>query len=215
MFLYRVIEKERYIKGKIANNVWEGMNTFNYYNNEEYLHFFLLPELADIYQLLKYRNNNKDSVVIKCDIPYFLIKDNFGVGMYRWYDPKVRSPFLEVRLNKNVFDNNMIIEVSDKVEDSWKNKAIYSRYLNKLINSRNELHDMPVKILLEDEIVADVQLNKEFNFLNYIPLEQLKKENLENDYNEDVIEEYTNRKVKKFNKSFMNKLKLIFNKKRM
>lgn len=216
MFLYRVIEKEKYINGKFINKVWDGVNTFNYDNNEEYLHFFLLPESAEIYQRLKYTNNDIESVVIKCDIPYSMIKNNFGVGMYRWYYPRTRSSFLEVRLNKKDFDNSMVIEVSDNVEECWKNKAIYSRYINKIINTRNINRDRPVKITLDNNgAIEKVELNEEFNFLNYVPLDQLGMENLENDYNEDIVieEDYNNRKIEKTNKSFLDKLKSLFNKK--
>lgn len=215
MFLYRVIEKEKYINGNIVNTVWEGANTFKYVSNQEYIHFFLLPESAQIYQLLKYKNRNIESVVIKCDVPYAVIENNFGVGMYRWYDPKIRSPFLEVRLNTEEFDKSMIIEVSDNVEEGWKNKTIYSRYLNKIINRKNIHRDIPSSVTLNDYgEIEKVELNNGFNFLNYFPLEQLNKENLKNDYKEDAIVEssYNNTKIENFNKSFKDKLKSIFKK---
>lgn len=49
MKLYRVIQAENNIK----NNDCNGVNTFKYSKNEEYIHFFLLPEHAEIYQKLR------------------------------------------------------------------------------------------------------------------------------------------------------------------
>ena len=51
MKLYRVIQSDDDIK----NEDFSGVNTFEYTENEEYLHFFVLPEHAEIYKQLKYK----------------------------------------------------------------------------------------------------------------------------------------------------------------
>ena len=219
MYLYRVVEKDKYVQGKVINGYFEGVNTFAYNNIQDYLHFFVLPESAEIYQQLKYKNANKESVVLKCDIPYSFLKDNFGVGMYSWYKLKAKSPFLEVRLNKFDFENSMVIEVADKVKEEWKNEAIYNRYLNKVIYGSSVNRDNPISITFDSNFsIHKVELKPTFNFLNYFPLDQLKKENLENDYKEDIIEyvksPYLNKRIEISNKTFLNRIKTFFNRKK-
>ena len=43
MCIYRVVDKEQYINGNILNKAWDGVNTFKYDENKEYVHFFILP----------------------------------------------------------------------------------------------------------------------------------------------------------------------------
>lgn len=189
MYLYRVIDKKRYLNGNYDNISGKiGVNTFDYKDGEEYIHFFILPEAAEIYQGLRFVNINSDSVITRWDIPYVLLKDSFGVGIYRWYSPFCKHPFLEVRLNKNVLKREMVVDVSDVVLDEWRDEIIYNRYLNsvRVIDMEGECLEYPLFIDFKDNVRYQVErnpvINPKFNFLNYFPLEDLQKEGLKNDY---------------------------------
>lgn len=222
MFLYRVVSKDTFLS-RGTNDSFTGINTFKYEDGEEYMHFFIIPELANVYQLLKYDNENEESIVLKCDLPYSLIKDNFGAGIYKYFNLRKRDPFIEVRIKKADFDKSMIVEMSDKVKEEWKNKAIYSRYMSRIIKGNDEC----VVEYNDDfstygaEKYDHPSLNSNFNFLNYFPLKELEKEGLKNDYDNDDIEYsledtiISNNKEVKPNKSFIEKLKSIFTKKRI
>ena len=208
MYIYRVIEKERFLDGKITNKVWYGVNTFEYDQTEEYLHFFILPEHAEIFQTLKYKNNHVDSYVLQCEVPYSLIKDKFGIGMYKWYNARVKTPFLEVRIKKSDFTKQMVVGISPEVQDTWTNDAIYSRYLNRIVNDSNPNKEFPVILKLnKNGLIENAKINPEFNFLNYFPLEQIKEENLTNDYDRDIVEI-----VLKNKQSFISKIKKVLSK---
>ncbi len=149
-----------------------GLNTFDYNDEKEYYHFFILPENAEVYKHIKTQMENKTYYVFKCDIPYELIKNNFGVGMYNWYYPHKKTPFLEVRINKNDFNEGFILEKSPIVKKEWLNEEIYNRFMKDCVDSLK-----PINILNYDPL--EVQLNKEFNFLDYFTKEDLEKENID------------------------------------
>ena len=197
MYLYRVIEKESFLEGKLTNKKRdeERINTFNY-NGEEYVHFFVLPECAEIYQKLAYTNNGLESFITKWNIPYSLIKEGFGVGLYRYYSPKHRDPFLEVYISKNKLKRSMLEECSKEMYDGWKNNAIYNRYLECLgleLSSKKMEHPLyfDCNESFIDQLELHPRLNPKFNFLNYFPVEDLVKEGLSNDYDakDDIVEE--------------------------
>lgn len=166
MILYIVIQNSN----SIINDNFYGLNSFDY-DKENYIHFFLLPENAEIYQILRYKNNDIPSEIIKCDIPYFKIKNNFGIGMYKYYHPKYKSPFLKCIIPLEQFDKSMILEKEKKVPASWKNSEIYKRYLIECVY----LH----RCLLHNDSENKIRLNREFNFLHYFPRSVLKKEKIE------------------------------------
>ena len=107
MILYRVIPKDN---EDISNTPWIGINSFNY-DDEDYLHFFILPENVQILQYRKYKINNIDSLIIRCDIPYNLIE--FGIGLYNWYYNYKLVPFLEARIKRKYFKQEFIIYFKD------------------------------------------------------------------------------------------------------
>ena len=126
MFLYRVVLKDN---TKIINSPWKGINTFQYENNKEYLHFYFFPEHAEFLQKTKYYN--KESTIIKCDIPLDLLE--FGIGLYNYYFTFQKSPFLEARIEYDKFDESFIIEKKDTIDDNWKNPLLYKRYLKNCV----------------------------------------------------------------------------------
>lgn len=180
MNLYRVVQSGN----NITNNDFKGVNTFNYAENEEYLHFFILPEHAEIYKQLKYTNNSIPSLIYKVDIPYEVIKDCFGAGMYTYYQPKVKNAFLEVRIKKQDFDKKYIVDQSENIKTEWKNNEIFQRYLYNCVRNDFIITEdykyvekcQPVNILSYESL--KVEINKDFNFLHYFSQNDLKKENI-------------------------------------
>ena len=168
MILYRVVSKNK----EITIDKSKGINTFKYLDGVDYLHFFILPENAKVFKLLRYDNEREDSIVYKCDIPYQLIKDNFGCGMYRWFSPRKHTPFLEVRIKKDNFRDDFIVEKSSYVKDEWFNEEIYNRFLASCVDSCE-----PVNILNFNPL--EVQLNENFNFLDYFFKEDLVKNEIQ------------------------------------
>ena len=179
MKLYRVIQSDNNIK----NEDFKGVNTFNYAENEEYLHFFILPEHAEIYKQLKYTNNSRQSWIYQVDIPYEVIKDCFGAGMYTYYHPKIKNAYLEVRIRKQDFDKKYIVDKAESVKPEWKNDEIFERYLYNCVWGIGETKEYkyvekcrPVIILSHESL--QVKINKDFNFLHYFPKQDLIKENI-------------------------------------
>lgn len=220
MLVYRVIEKDKYEEGKITNSTWSGYNTFNYDNGEEYIHFFLLPESASIFQKLRYMNCKIDSIATKWDIPYKLLKDNFGAGMYRYYDSKILHPFLEVRVKKSDLKKEMMVD-SNETFDEWFNEEIHNRYLESVVNAgKNYLRIKNFQELLsfdynkniEDQLTKNPKLNPKFNFLNYFPKSELDKEGLESDYY--IEPDYNNVKVESISDKLKERIKSLFSKKK-
>lgn len=213
MKLYRVIEEG--ITDFLNTDSIKGVNTFHYDNDDQYIHFFVLPENAEIYQKLKYENINKKSIVLQCDLPLSLIKDNLGAGMYQWYFLGKRHPFLEVKIKKEDFKDDYIIDSSDKVKDEWKNKEIYNRYL---IHGINNLEPITIKSF----IPFNVEINPKFNFLHYFPKEDLEKEKIiVDDYPTEIFsdeevekimypERVKSEKIYKPKTKFLSKIKNLF-----
>ena len=174
MILYRVIPANTC---NISNSKEIGLNTFNYDNND-YLHFFILPENAGELQNRKYTINNQKSLVLRCDIPYELLE--FGVGLYSWYYHTKLVPFLEARVKKCDFKNFFIKETLTYVKHEWKNSGIFKRYLiNCIYNQRVFTYTNLNKTKLV--------LNPNFNFLHYFNKSDLEKENIVlTDYPENI-----------------------------
>ena len=202
MYLYRVMKRDRYLEGNITNEENKGLNSFVYDEGEEYVHFFILPEFAESYQQKKYNIETNESVVLKCDVPYSIIKDNFGIGMYDWYS-HFPDPIAEVRLNKNEFNSNMVVDVYDSVPKNIKNKKIFDRYIKTAIE---DLYS-PLYIDPNEDLFVQLEkkpiVNPEFNFLNYFSNEELEKENLTNDYRPLIY--YKDTKIETLSKNLFNK----------
>lgn len=202
MKLYRVVQSDN----KIKNDDFHGINTFEYAENEEYLHFFVLPEHAEIYKQLKFTNNSIPSLIYQVDIPYEIIKDCFGAGMYTYYQPRIKHAFLEVRIKKQDFDKKYILSKSENIKPEWTNDEIYERYLYHCVWDFNiteaykNVEKCPVVNILSCESLK-VKINKDFNFLHYFPKNDLAKENINvADYpQKEKIEGKTIEKNKKHN----------------
>ena len=149
------------------------------------------------------------TLILKCEVPYSLLKDNFGIGMYSWYSA-IEDPVLEVRLKRENFNNDMIIGISHEMQPHWKNKKIYARYLDNVVDPiKHPLYIDPEKDVLEQMFGKPV-VDPRFNFLNYFPNDQLQKEGLRNSYCH--YNEYDEVKVDSANKSFKEKLRALFSK---
>ena len=171
MIVYRVLSKENI---NYSNPKRTGTNSFTY-NDTEYMHFFILPENAETLQILKYKINNQESSIIKCDIPYNLLE--FGIGLYTWYYHFKFVPFLEVRIKKHDFKPEYIKETSTYIKHEWKNSNIFKRYLINCIYNQKAY-------TFKDNII---KVNNNFNFLHYFNKIDLEKENiLVNDYPQDI-----------------------------
>ena len=209
MYIYRVVDEYKYMSSNYLNDGEHGVNSFEYEEGEEYVHFFVLPESAEIYQQDIEKNVGINTLILKCEVPYDLLKDNFGIGMYEWYGT-VKDPVLEVRLKKSDFNNDMIVGISHQMQPHWKNKKIYARYLENVVD--------PVKHPLNVDSNKDVMsqmsskpiVDPRFNFLNYFPNDQLQREGLRNSYCH--YNEYDEVKVDSASKSFKDKLKALFSK---
>ena len=178
MILYRIILPNN---KDITNEKTKGLNSFKYDDSIEYVHFFILPQNLEIYQLYDFEQLNIKSIVLKCDIPFNLLE--FGVGLYRWYYRFKYVPFLEARIKKDDFNDSYIKEKSTYVKHEWKNEEIFKRYLINCIYNQNAFKYLDSKRYL-------LELNKHFNFLHYFNQEDLLKENIiVNDYpdNESLI----------------------------
>lgn len=162
MIVYRVVLTDQVI----INN--KGINSFNYDKNE-YLHFFILPENAEIFQTRNYKNNNINSIIFKCDIPYNLLE--FGIGLYGWYYHIKMVPFLEVRIKQENFKPTFIKDISNFVKFEWKNTEIFKRYLINCIYNQNAFTYL-------DKNNYKIKLNNKFNFLHYFNKNDLEKEKI-------------------------------------
>lgn len=212
MNIYRIVDKENYLNGIITNEkvVDHNINTFEY-DGEEYIHFFVLPEHADIYQKSIYDRIGIYSLVLQCDVPYSLLKDNCGVGMYNYYNYESLIPFLEVRLNVNDFDNKFVIGVAHEVPDFWKNKTVYNRYLNNVVMGKGQGCVLDIDLYV-DGMCKDVkpEVNENFNFFEYFE----KKDIIDNKSNNaKSLQTYNNMKMERTSKSFKHKIKSILSKK--
>lgn len=174
MKVYRVIKDEE----SLLNEDTIGENSFNYEEGTEYLHFFILPENANTYQRVKYYNQGLSSTVYQCDIPYEILKDNFGVGMYLWYYEDHRTAFLECRIKKQDFKEEFIVDKAYGVPSEWENKHIYYRFLKNCVDFNNAL---------KNNIGEKIELNENFNFLDYFPKGDLEKEDIDtSNYPKDI-----------------------------
>ena len=171
MILYRVISNNN------SNKTEFGINSFNY-NSDDYIHFFILPENAEIFQIGKYTIKNQKSLILKCDISYNLLE--FGVGLYSWYYHFKFVPFLEVRIKKKDFSTSFIMETSTYIKNEWKNTSIFKRYLINCIYNQNVFTYVNFK---KNSII----LNQNFNFLYYFNEFDLIKEQINiHDYPKDI-----------------------------
>jgi len=200
MILYRVVQED-WEERKGINDNFDGWNTFDYSDNQKYMHFFILPECAKIYQKLKYENLNKKSLILKCNIPFSLIKNNFGCGMYRWFKPHIRTPFLEARIKYEEFNESMILDVTESAINDWENKEIYERFLFTTVYHTD---CSPIEIKLDEKNNKTISLNPKFNFLHFFPKEQLIAENItcedypiSNNSNCSTLKDYNNLKIKR------------------
>lgn len=166
MKLYRVVHDEK----KLLNEKFLGHNSFEYEKGVDYIHFFLLPENAISFQRVMYYNQGLDSRVLQCDIPYEIIKDNFGVGLYGWYLEDKRTPFLECRIKAKDFKKKYIKKVEYEVDPAWENKDIYYRFLKSCVDNTD-----PIERLNGIKII----LNKDFKYEDYFPKEDLEKEGID------------------------------------
>lgn len=198
MILFRVIPKNN---ENILNEEWSGVNTFNYEQDKEYIHFFILPENAEVFQLLKYKNNQIESIILKCDIPFYLLKDNFGAGMYRYYYPHKRTPFLEAKIQRQLFDKNFIVDTSEKIKDEWKNTEIFNRFMFHCVSSHTDKTIPP--ILFNTNVLEESKpnLNPNFNFLHYFTKQQLIKENIQIEKYPEPIPENEIQYYKNYNRT--------------
>ena len=190
MILYRVIPKSN---KDISNQKINGLNSFSY-QNDEYIHFFILPEHVEYLQFRKYSIDNIDSIILKCDIPYHLLE--FGVGLYSWYYHFKLVPFLEARIKKQNFNNSFIKETSNYVKHEYKNNEIYKRYLINCIYNQTVFK-------YQDNEKKKLIINKHFNFLHYFNQDDLLKEDI-------IVPDYPENKsfteLKKQNLTFIKKL---------
>ena len=187
MYLYRVIDHDRFLNGQIDNEKSENkiVSTFEY-DDEEYIHFFILPEDATMYQKDVFSGKNKASFVTRWDIPYSVIKDSFGIGLYTYYSSYL-DPVLEVRVKRNELKRDMLKECSKEIHEGWKNKTIHDRYLRCLgLELSRTYIENPLYLDYDgdwyEQFEVNPRLNPKFNFLNYFPVEDLKEEGLSNDY---------------------------------
>ena len=214
MEIYRVVDKKNYLNGRISNgNINKSVvNTFEY-DDEEYLHFFVLPEHAEIYQKRVYDSRGLDSLILKCDVPFSMLKDNFGAGMYKYYKKISVTPFLEVRLKAKDFDNKQVIGVAHEVPFFWKDEKIYNKYLNDVVEGRGEesLLDIDLSKDIIEQIEVNPKLNKNFNFFEYFPRKEF---NETSKTQKKEIQTYKDMQRGKSNKSLKDKIKNVFTKKR-
>ena len=171
MILYRVIPKAN---TGISNTKVKGFNTFEYDDNEDYIHFFLLPENIEVYQFLEYEQYNIESIILKCDIPNNIIQ--YGVGLYYWYYNFKRVPFLEARIKTKDFKEEYIIDISNHIQSEWKDFEIFKRYLINCIYNQKAF-----KYIDYDKNI--LKLNSNFNFFHYFSKTDLENNHIKiNDY---------------------------------
>ena len=172
MFVYRVIPRKNI---EYINEKWEGINTFDYSEPAIYIHFFLLPEFAEELQEMKDYVGDPPSDILKFDIPYSVLKDNFGVGMYKvikWYPRIGRIPLLECRIKYKDLKKEYFVDRVPSIPDEWRNKEILDRYILHCAYNKE-----CIRYFNNDTL--DVALNKHFNFLDYFPKKELVKEGLD------------------------------------
>ncbi len=169
MYVYRVIPRKNI---EYINPRWEGINTFDYSEPIAWIHFFLLPEFAEELQDMKSYVNEEPTDILKFDIPYPLLENNFGVGMYKvtkWYPRIGRIPLLECRIPYKLLKKEYLVAREPFVKEEWKNKEILDRYILHCAYNRE-----CIKYFNSDDLV--VALNPHFNFLDYFPKSELVKE---------------------------------------
>ena len=172
MFVYRVIPKTN---TEYINEIWEGINTFDYSEPCAWIHFFLLPEFAEALQEMKDYIEDPPTDILKFDIPYYMLKDNFGVGMYKvtkWYPRIGRIPLLECRIKYKDLKKEWFIDREEHVLNSWKDKEILDRYILHCAYNKE-----CIRFFNPDTL--EVSLNTHFNFLDYFPKSELEKEGLD------------------------------------
>jgi len=176
MILYRIIENKNFgISNPKKSKFY--LNTFDYDENVDYLHFFILPENVDALQSGKFLFN-KESIILRCDISIELLE--FGIGLYTWYYRNKFVPFLEVRIKKSDFQNSFIKETSSYIKDEWKNIEIFKRYLVNCIYNQNAFTYTNTK-------KTKLTINPDFNFFDYFNKSDLENEHLNTaNYPEDI-----------------------------
>ena len=172
MFVYRVIPRKN---TEYINEIWEGINTFDYSEPATWIHFFLLPEFAEELKEMKSYIKEEPTDILKFDIPYQMLKDNFGVGMYKvikWYPRIGRIPLLECRIKYKDLKKEYFVDREPYVLEEWKNKEKLDRYIFHCAYNKE-----CIKYFNSDTF--EVVLNKDFNFLDYFPKKELLKEGLD------------------------------------
>lgn len=210
--VYRVMNPNNFFDGCMTNSKpYElNANTYEYNDGEEYVHFFILPEQADLYKKMFYDEHLFKSVVLQCDIPEGLIKDGLGVGMYRLKEDTMMEPFLEVRLKAEDFDMSMVTSISEKMVRDWYNKEIYNKYQKAIEKIEWDKSPILVDVSKNVRYQTEVQpkLNPKFNFFDYFPREDMRKSRKY----EYVYEET---KVKRISKKMKEKIQKLLNRNKM
>lgn len=211
MYIYRVMNQQRFFEGKITNSapLKKNVNTFEY-DGDEYVHFFILPEQAEMYKNMYYDCRGLKSIILKCDVPVSLLKSNFGIGMYRCEEDTMMVPFLEVRLNKKEFHRDMIEGISSEVIYRWLDEDVYYQYTKDISNMGGDRYPIAIDITKNviNQTEEEPKINPNFNFFEYFPRQDLESAGLWTKSKET----YNNSRIKSFSKKLKEKIQCLFDK---
>lgn len=120
-------ELEAYKNGKTYfKKIGIGTNTFNYDDQNNYIHFFLFAE--SMYHYRTFKGGKFTKHFVECDISFEILKDYYGYGWYEAIIPGYYIPVPEFAIPCEEFDVNFICDVSDEEKKEWLRPNEWEQY---------------------------------------------------------------------------------------
>lgn len=116
---------EKYLK-----TFGRGTNTFNYSDQNNYIHFLLFAE--SMFHYSKHERGRFTKHFIECDIPFETLKKYYGYGWYEAIIPGYYIPVPEFAIPFNEFDINSICDTSDEQKTEWLRSAEWQQYIQNI-----------------------------------------------------------------------------------
>jgi hypothetical protein len=134
MLVYRRCSREEidcYLEGRKYNSAYKkfGINTFNYDDEIDYIHFYLYKESC-IHPVIK------DDFYIICDIPDIVLNDYFGYGYYPDIIENKYVPIPEFCIPKYLFKIKYIKSIEEL--NTFTKLLDYNKYQEYLNNIEDE-----------------------------------------------------------------------------
>lgn len=157
MIVYRVLsDKDKRSREEIPN----GMNTFHYEQDVDYLHFFYFYDSAILFKKIQNKTKNFHyTSIVAYDIPETILKQHFGFGHYVINDSSIETEMLlESFKNKTLLYPEFAVPSSMITQDM-------------IIGIGDEKRIKPLNIKKDDLLfdpLYELILENQYKYLNYL-----------------------------------------------